>query len=93
MGLFKVNNNQPIDHDQNQVMRYIIYHGGIFHLEILALCTHIQFCRMTTQGNSFVNFFVTTPKKFNLGVAKCITWPKNSNKGSQLRTRLTWILN
>ncbi len=35
---FKVNNNQPIDLNANQIMRYIIYHNQVCGRESLALC-------------------------------------------------------
>jgi hypothetical protein len=35
---FKVNNNQEVDSQQNQVMRYIVCHDEIVGSKILTLC-------------------------------------------------------
>jgi hypothetical protein len=37
MGLFKVNNNQYVDLEHNQIMRCIICHSDYVGLEILAM--------------------------------------------------------
>jgi hypothetical protein len=38
-GFLKVNNNQPMDLEHNQIMRCIIYCNDFIGLEILAICT------------------------------------------------------
>jgi len=42
MGLFKVNNNQSVDLEHNQIMRCIICHNDYVGLEILAMCTRCR---------------------------------------------------
>jgi hypothetical protein len=44
---FKVNDNQPMDLSQNQIMCYIIYHSGMALPEVLAMRTKCKKCLIT----------------------------------------------
>ncbi len=59
---FKVNNNQPVEISQNQIMKCIICQNYIVPLEILAMCT---ICRKGFIAYHKFNGITTTKKHVN----------------------------
>ncbi len=59
---FKVNNNQPVEISQNQIMKCIICQNDIVPLEILAMCT---ICKKGFIAYHKFNDITTTKKHVN----------------------------